>query len=162
MKSLVYFVFITAMLVFIHACDRGDIDSEKPFIALTATDAFPKNCDTLYFGEAFTVKWLLKDNVELGAYTIDIHQNFDQHSHSTEFKQCDLDDVKTAVNPYTFIEDYSIPESTSEYTTEIPLTLPATDGTNQYDAGDYHFQVKVTDKEGWSALVGLNVKILHR
>ena len=41
------------------------------------------------------------------------------------------------------------------------MMLPTGDGTGLYDAGDYHFQITVIDKEGWSILKGLNVKILH-
>lgn len=144
-----------------NACS-DDIDTEKPSIDLAITGAFPTSCDTLYFDEPFTVKVLLTDNVELGAYNIDIHNNFDQHAHSTEFEECTFDDEKLAVNPYIFIKDYPIPAASSRYTTEIPITLPTSDGTDLYDEGDYHFQIRVTDTEGWSTLVGLNVKILHR
>lgn len=156
-----YFTLLIVASTLLFACS-GEVDTEKPSIDLTAADAFPKSCETLYFDEPFTVKWLLTDNVELGSYNIDIHHNFDQHNHSTEFEKCDLDDVKTAVNPYTFIQDYSIPEGSSDYNTEVSLTLPASDGTNLYDEGDYHFQLKVTDQEGWSKMVGLSVKILHK
>ena len=104
----------------------------------------------------------MTDNLELGAYNFDIHNNFDQHSHSTEFEECTLDAVKTAVNPYIFIQDYTIPEASSKYTTEVSMTIPSSDGTTSYDEGDYHFQIRVTDKEGWSTLVGLNVKILNQ
>ena len=161
MKMIRLFTLLVVVLVFLNACS-DDKDTEKPSIDLSVTDAFPANCDTLYFDQPFTVKLLLRDNVELGAYNIDIHQNFDQHTHSTEIEQCNLDKVKTAKNPYIFIEDYTIPAASSTYTIDASMTLPASDGMSKYDEGDYHFQVKVTDKEGWSTLMGLNVKILHR
>lgn len=162
MKILKYFILLIIVSIFIPACSEDDIDTEKPSIDLTITDAFPTSCDTIYFDEPFTVKILLKDNVELGSYNIDIHNNFDQHTHSTEFETCTLDVVKTAVNPYIFIQDYTIPTASAEYTTDIPLTLPASNGTGLYDEGDYHFQITVVDKEGWSTLKGFNVKVLHR
>jgi len=146
----------------VNACNTDETDTEKPNVDVTFATAFPTSCDTLYFDEPFVVKVLLVDNAELGSYNIDIHHNFDQHTHSTEFEVCTFDGKKTAVNPYTFIQDYTIPEASTEYTTDITLTLPSSDGTNPYDEGDYHFQIKLTDKEGWSTLLGLNVKILRR
>ena len=161
MKTLKYFALLIVVSFLTNAC-TDDTDTEKPAIDLTIAGAFPISCDTLYYDEPFTVKVLLTDNVELGAYNIDIHNNFDQHAHSTEFEQCIFDDEKVAVNPYIFIQDYTIPAASSRYTTEVPMTLPASNGTDLYDEGDYHFQLRVTDIEGWSTLVGLNVKILHR
>ena len=138
------------------------IDTEKPAIDLSVDGAFPAPCDTLYFGEPFTVKVSLSDNIELGSYNMDIHDNFDHHSHTTEFKICDLDSVKTAVNAYRFTQNYEIPENQTSYTTSLTMTIPDDDGTDKYDEGDYHFQIRVTDKEGWSLMKGYGVKILRR
>ncbi|MGB0864112.1 MAG: DUF4625 domain-containing protein [Saprospiraceae bacterium] len=162
MTILKHSTLLIIALLFFNACDDNEIDTEKPSIDLSMANAFPISCDTLYFDESFTVKTLLSDNAELGSYNIDIHNNFDQHAHSTEFEQCMLDAVKTAVNPYVFIQDYTIPAASSEYTTEASLTVPSSDGTDLYDEGDYHFQITVIDKEGWSSLIGINVKILRR
>lgn len=162
MKKFIYPALVISLSFLINACNNGDTDTEKPNIDLTFAETFPKTCETLYFDEPFTVKMLLTDNVELGAYNIDIHHNFDQHNHSTEFETCTYDEKKTPVNPYTFIQDYTIPEASTEYTTETALTIPGSDGTDLYEEGDYHFQVRVTDKEGWSKMVGLNVKILRK
>ncbi len=163
MKLLKYAPLLLVAIFAMTACNNdADVDTEKPEIDLSITDAFPTSCDTIYFDEPFIVKARLTDNVELGTYNIDIHNNFDQHTHSTEFVSCSFDDIKTAVNPFIFIQDYTIPEASPEYTTDISMTLPGSDGVNQYDEGDYHFQITVVDKEGWSILSGLNVKILHR
>jgi hypothetical protein len=42
------------------------------------------------------------------------------------------------------------------------MTIPSSDGIDLYDEGDYHFQIRLTDKEGWSTMKGLNVKLLRR
>jgi len=157
-RSAFYFI---ALILICSCSDDKTIDTEKPTIDLTVANAFPVSCDTIYFDTPFTVKMLFNDNVELGSYNIDIHNNFDQHTHSTEFEQCEFDLVKTPVNPYIFIQDYSIPLGSSEYAAEIELTLPSSNGTSVYDEGDYHFQVTVIDKEGWAILKGFNVKLLH-
>lgn len=149
---LVLFVFIT--------CSKSEVDDEKPEIDLTVSGAFPQNCDTLYFGETFIFKVLFTDNVELGSYSIDIHNNFDHHSHSTEVTECNLDDVKEPVNAYVFIEDYDIPEGMDVYETSLEITIPDGDSNGELDEGDYHFFISLVDKEGWSVQKGLNIKIL--
>lgn len=157
-------ILLVVLSILLNACqddEKPTIDTEKPLIDLTILDAFPTSCDTLYFDEPFIVKALLTDNVKLGAFNIDIHNNFDHHTHSTEFEQCTLGAVKTAENPYVYIQDYTLPV-TNEFTTNVSMTIPSSDGTDLYDEGDYHFQIRLTDKEGWSTMKGLNVKLLRR
>lgn len=157
-------ILLVVISILLNACqddEKPTIDIEKPLIDLTILDAFPTSCDTLYFDEPFIVKALLTDNVELGAFNIDIHNNFNHHTHSTEFEQCTLGAVKAAVNPYVYIQDYTLPV-TNEFTTDVSMTIPSSDGTDLYDEGDYHFQIRLTDKEGWSTMRGLNVKLLRR
>ncbi len=157
-------ILLVVLSILLNACqddEKPTIDTEKPIIDLTILDAFPTSCDTLYFDEPFIVKALLTDNVELGAFNIDIHNNFDHHTHSTEFEQCTLGAVKTAENPYVYIQDYTLPV-TNEFTTDVSMTIPSSDGTDLYDEGDYHFQIRLTDKKGWSTMKGLNVKLLRR
>lgn len=153
--------FLLAMVSI--SCKKGDdIDKEKPVIDLSIQDAFPVNCDTLYFGEPFVLRMLFSDNAELGSFSIEIHQNFDHHSHSTEVTECTLDPVKDPVNPYNFIEDYAIPPGLTAYETDLSVFIPSANGDGSFDGGDYHFYISLTDKEGWSAQKGLSIKMLHR
>lgn len=163
MKSVYIYVISFLTLFILTTCSKSDVDKEAPVIDLSIAGAFPNNCDTLYFGETFTLKIRLTDNVELGSTTalsIDIHNNFDHHSHSTEVTECNLDAVKTAVNPYTLIKTFDIPEGLSEYETNLQITIPASDDNGEFDKGDYHFFISLTDREGWSAQKGLSIKIL--
>ena len=146
------------------SCEKtNEPDKEKPSIDIDFAEAFPINCDTLYFGETFNFIVKFTDNVELGSYSIDIHNNFDHHSHSTEVTECSLDPIKEPINPYTFIQDYDIPSGSSEYETHLSLTIPSEDESGQaYDDGDYHFFISLTDKEGWSTQKGLSLKILRQ
>lgn len=166
MKIIKFLPVIILLFTFIDSCKKEEeIDKEKPSIDLTIQDAFPLNCDTLYFGESFTLKVKFTDNAELGsikAFSIDIHNNFDHHSHSTEVTECDLAPIKSPVNPFTSINDYDIPKGLKEYETNILITIPSGNEDGQYDEGDYHFFISLTDKEGWSAQKGLSIKILHR
>jgi hypothetical protein len=157
------------LLVFSSSCENKDeIDKTKPEIDLSIQDAFPVNCDTIYFGEPFVLKLLFTDNVELGsktAFSIDIHHNFDHHAHTTEVSECHLDPKKNKDewdNPFTFMNAYDIPEGRKEYETDLSISIPSGDEKGDFDEGDYHFFISLADKEGWSAKKGLSVKILHR
>jgi len=162
MKNPAYIIPLLLLISLIGSCKKENIDTQKPTISIDFADAFPVNCDTLYFGETATVKMKFADNVELGSYSISIHNNFDHHNHSTEVNECDLDPVIEPVNPYSFIQDYSIPEGSSEYETSTTIQIPVGNTTGIFDEGDYHFFISVTDKEGWSGQMGLSIKILHK
>ena len=163
MKKTSFLIGVFSLLLLLSSCsDSEEIDSEKPTIDISFADAFPTNCDTLYFGETFDFRVKFSDNVELGSYSIDIHNNFDHHSHSTEVTECNLGVVKDPINPFVIIEDYSIPEGLKEYETNLPISIESGNGNGLYDEGDYHFFISLTDKEGWSAQKGLSIKMLHR
>jgi hypothetical protein len=158
-KIILFFAFATVVFA---SCSTEEIDDEKPEIDLTFSGAFPQNCDTLWLGETFSFKVLFKDNTELGSFSIEIHENFDHHAHSTEVTECDLDPVKTPVNPLFFIRDYEITTGLTEYETNLRISLPAENNEGNFDEGDYHFFIRLTDKEGWSAQKGLSIKLLRR
>lgn len=144
------------------SCERNMIDKEKPVIDLNQPGTFPVNCDTIYFGETFLFSITFTDNRELGSYSIDIHHNFDHHSHSTEVTECALNPVKVPVNPLTFIQDYEIPGGLASYHTSMSVTIPSGNTNDQFDEGDYHLFISLTDNEGWSRQKGLSIKMLHR
>ncbi|QGY43975.1 DUF4625 domain-containing protein [Maribellus comscasis] len=162
MKALKIFPGLCLVLFVFTTCSEDDIDDVKPEIDLTISGAFPLNCDTLYFGETFTLKMLFTDNAELGSYSIDIHNNFDHHSHSTEVSECSLDEIKDAVNAFVFIEDFEIPEGLDAYEASEEVSIPESDSDGEFDEGDYHFFISLVDKEGWSVQRGLSIKILRR
>lgn len=145
------------------ACsDENEIDQDKPIIDISFLDAFPTNCDTIYFGDTFRLRMLFSDNVELGSFSINIHNNFNHHSHSTELAECIMEPVKDPITPLSFIEDFDIPDGLKFYETNVTLSIPDRNGTVLFDDGDYHFFISLTDAEGWSAQKGLSIKMYHR
>lgn len=165
MKTLKLLSVIIGLSIILFSCgDDNEIDTEKPEIDITIPEAFPTSCnDTIYFGESFTIKFRLTDNTELGSYSIDIHHNFDHHSHSTEVMECNLNPKKTPENPYILIETYDIPIGKNEYITDLPITIPSSNTSGElYDEGDYHFNLSVTDQEGWTTQFGIGIKMMHR
>ena len=155
MKLLKYILPIV-LLASIAGCKKDEykIDTEYPVIDVTGANAFPIQCSTLTRGQKFTFRAKLSDNVALGSYSLDIHHNFDHHSHSTEVSNCNVDPVKTPVKPFLLINTFQIPEGQTVYEASNELTVPA-----DIDPGDYHFLIKVTDKEGWQTLKGISIKI---
>jgi hypothetical protein len=164
MKTLKTLLIPLFLLAFFVACsdDNDDVDKEKPSIDLSIDGAFPVNCETIYFGEEFEFRVRFADNVELGSYSIDIHNNFNHHAHSTEVTDCDMDPKKMPINPYVFTEDYTIPEGNDEYVTSLKILVPATNDKGDFDDGDYHFFISLTDINGWSTKKGLSIKMRHR
>ncbi|MFW6290538.1 MAG: DUF4625 domain-containing protein, partial [Mariniphaga sp.] len=75
-KSL---VVLAAAAVLFTACSKEETDQQKPGINHTAQNAYPQNCDTLWLGETFTFQSEFSDNLQLGAFSIEIHENFDHH-----------------------------------------------------------------------------------
>lgn len=142
---------------FFLSCDDADKDLELPGIDLSAADAYPQNCVSVYRGESFEYRFLLTDNVELGSYSIEMHHNFDHHTHSTSPVQCQFDPVKRAVKPFIFINDVAIPRGKTNFLATGTIAIPM-----DVDTGDYHFMIRVTDSTGWQTFRGLSMKILSR
>lgn len=151
-----------ALLIFSCNDDKESIDKEKPKIDGNFSKAFPKNCDTLYFGESFSLQALFSDNVALGSFSIDLHNNFDQHSHTTEVTSCSLSPKKTPVNPFQLTKEFSLNKESKRQEVVQEIIIPAKNTKGVFDEGDYHFFISLTDKTGWSAQKGLSIKMLYR
>lgn len=153
--KLIFFLLLPLLLA--GACSKTETDETYPVIDMSGNQQFPHDCDTLYIGESFAFRAMFSDNRELGAYSLDIHQNFNHHSHSSSSEQCSLDPVKTPVNPFLHIRENSIPAGSMAYQSKDSVFIPS-----GVDPGDYHMMVRLTDRAGWQTLRGVSVKILER
>jgi len=154
-KALILFACIFS-LIFSVSCENEEKDTELPVIMMNGTEHFPQNCDTVFIGESFTFSARFTDNYELGSYTIDIHHNFDHHSHSTDVADCPAEPVKSATNPFLLIEQLDMPDGINEYDASLTIEIP--EGA---DPGDYHMMVRLTDKTGWQAIRGISIKVVQ-
>ncbi|MCC8409810.1 DUF4625 domain-containing protein [Mucilaginibacter sp. UR6-1] len=148
---------IFALALFAAGCSKKNddrVDTEYPVIDLSASNAFPQQCSVINRGESFTFRAKLSDNVQLGSVSVDVHNNFDHHSHSTEVNDCQMEAVKTPVNPYLLIRSFQIAEGLKETEISQTIAVPA-----DVDPGDYHFLIRLTDKEGWQTIKGISIKI---
>lgn len=153
LKSTLFFLVLSA---FFTACssDNDAVDKEYPVIVSNA-DAFPIQCSQVTRGQKFTFRASFSDNAALGSYSLDIHHNFDHHTHSTEVSDCETDPIKKPVKPMLYINSVTIPDGLKNYEAVQEITIP-----EDVDPGDYHFMIRLTDKEGWQTLKGLSIKIL--
>lgn len=150
-------VFSFTALALISGCSKDaetQIDTLYPAIDITSGSSFPKQCSIVKRGEKFMFRADLSDNVALGSISVDIHHNFDHHTHSTEVASCEMDPRKTPTKPFLLIQSYAIPPDSKTYLVEQQISVPA-----DIDPGDYHFMIRVTDREGWQTIKGLSIKI---
>lgn len=158
MKAILF--KFTFLLFVIWSCDESlHKDETKPEIDLSIPNAFPTNCSTLNSGEDFNLVIGLKDDVELGSYSIQIHNDFDGHSHTTEREECEDEkdhdnDSLEIINPFTFVQNYPLEDGLKNFTTNTTITIPS-----DVDKGPYHFTITVIDKNGWQTLKILSVHI---
>lgn len=154
MKLLFYFVCV---ILFATSCSKEDtsaIDTEKPEIA-DGDYPSPVDCQAYGKGESLQFSYLFIDNVELGNFNIEIHHNFDHHSHSTSAGDCPLEPKKQPVNPWVYNQDFSIPAGKKTYAAKVDIPIP-----ENIDAGDYHLMIRLTDKSGWQQLKAVSIKVL--
>ncbi|WP_405414556.1 DUF4625 domain-containing protein [Maribacter sp. Asnod1-A12] len=159
MKSTFKYFLFLPLLLLIAACsniDSDTIDEEKPTISIDYTEGFPQGCELLTRGETYNFRAMVTDNDELAAYSIDIHHNFDHHTHDDQVGDCSLEDLKTAINPLIYIENYSIEEGLTSYEFNVSITIP-----NDIDTGDYHCAYSVTDATGWQSRTSIDIKIIE-
>ncbi len=150
-------LFIFGLILSLSGCSSENKDDINPIIDMTGNDAFPVNCSVIHPGETFTFKAVFSDNDELGAFSLEIHDNFDHHTHSTDVVECEMEPDKEPVNPFHLIEEYDIPSGLVSYEAEVDIAVP-----EDVDTGDYHFMVRLTDASGWQTLKGIAIKIMLR
>ncbi|MFB9076467.1 DUF4625 domain-containing protein [Flavobacterium procerum] len=158
MKILKFLLGLLACTFFISSCesDSSETDKEYPVIDNSTTNAFPIQCSEIKRGQKITFRARFTDNAELGSYSLDIHHNFDHHTHSTEVNNCIAEPVKKPLNPMLYINSVTIPAGQKSYEATQEINIPA-----DIDLGDYHFMIRLTDKEGWQTIKGLSIKIIE-
>ena len=127
-----------------------------PEISEQGITANPIDCQVYHRGETIPFSYVFTDNDELGKYNIEVHHNFDHHTHSTSATTCSMDDVKEAQNPWVFNQDFNIPDGQKSFSAREDIKIP----TN-IDTGDYHFMIRLTDKAGWQQIKSIAIKIVE-
>ncbi|RRD02815.1 DUF4625 domain-containing protein [Prevotella sp. OH937_COT-195] len=157
MKRLLSGILAAMAIIVLAACGSDDElpvkDMEKPTIS-NDNDSYPQNCQVFNRGEVVPFRCTFKDNIELGSFNVEIHNNFDHHSHSTSAGDCETDPKKTPLKPWVYNSSEKIPAGRQLYKVIIDIPIPT-----DIDPGDYHFMVRLTDKTGWQELKAVSIKI---
>ena len=147
------------LLCALGACSSSDDDEDSkdmtyPVINTTDIVAVPSDCEVYKRGDVIPLNFLFTDDSELGSYNVEIHNNFDHHTHSTSSVECPMDAKKQPVKPWIYNQDFSIPSGQKSFTARHDIAIPA-----DIDPGDYHFMVRLTDRAGWQQLHAVAIKI---
>ena len=149
---------LLTLLCALCACSSSDDEETKdmtyPVINTTDIVAVPTDCQVFKRGDVIPFNFLFTDNMELGAYNIEIHNNVDHHTHGTSSVECPMEAKKDPVKPWVYNQDFTIPAGQRTYTARHDIAIPA-----DIDPGDYHFMVRLTDHAGWQQLHALAIKI---
>ncbi|WP_294744090.1 DUF4625 domain-containing protein [uncultured Prevotella sp.] len=175
MKKMKYLsllmAIVSVMTMSFVAC--GDDDDEKdmtyPVISAEGITANPVDCQVYQRGSVIPFHYIFTDNVELGAYNIEIHTNADHHTHGTQSTDCDGDaDHDHAAdhdhdgdhehdhdgNAWVYNQDFTIPAGQVRFETRHDIAIP-----DSIEPGDYHFMIRLTDRAGWQQLRAVGIKI---
>lgn len=147
-------IMVTLLWVSCSSDDSADKDLEKPTISVGYPGGFPASCSELVKGETYVFKAMVADNMALASFSLDIHHNFDHHTHDDQGVPCDLEPRKTAVRPFVLMENRSIENGPTSYEINFSLTIPS-----DIDPGDYHCSFSVTDQTGWQSRTSVDIKI---
>ena len=146
------------LLCALSACSSSDDETQKdmqqPVISDQGITANPIDCQQYHRGDIIPFHYVMTDDQELGNYNIEIHNNFDHHTHSTSSVECPMDAKKEPVKPWVYNQDFQIPAGQRSYTARHDIAIPA-----DIDPGDYHFMIRLTDQAGWQQLHAVAIKI---
>ena len=156
MKKISLSIIITVcLLLMIGACvsEHNEKDMVPPTIE-DSEDCYPQQCQSFFRGEVIPVRCLFADDNELGNYNIEVHNNFDHHTHSTVAGECEMEEKKSPVNPWVYNKDYHIPEGQTAYQANLEIPIPT-----DIDTGNYHFVIRLTDATGWQQIKSVSISI---
>lgn len=155
MKVILYTSLV--LLLATTACSSSDDptkDQQAPVIEYDGQTSNPLDCQVYRRGDVIPFNYTFTDNEALGSFNIEIHNDFDHHTHSTSIAECPLDAKKSPVHPWVYNKDYPIPGGEKHYTARIDIPIPT-----DIDEGDYHFMIRVTDAASWQQIRGVTIKI---
>lgn len=155
MKTLKY-IAIVALASAFTSCSSSDdsVDTEKPVIVLNA----PEEGAKLEAGKDVHFDMEVSDNEALGSYNVDIHNDFDGHTHGivAMAEDHDHEDENEHRTPFQFNKTWdNIYGKKNDDVHHHEIIIPA-----DAKRGKYHFVVKVLDKAGNQEMVYRNIEIV--
>ncbi|MDR2027577.1 MAG: DUF4625 domain-containing protein, partial [Prevotellaceae bacterium] len=145
MKTVINFsvICLTAICFLAFNACKEDSDTVKPVINLIE----PEDGDSLHIGDDVHFKVEFSDNEALASYKVDIHPNFDNHSHAVTKHDDDDDETVDFVYEKSW-STISGQKNASVHHHEIVIPENAT-------PGHYHLMVYCTDAAGNESYVAV-------
>ena len=168
MKKII-FIFLTfsVMIIGFAACENSTKDTTPPVI--DSASFLPADCDIYYAGDTILVHFICSDDIELGSFNIEIHSNFDHHTHGTSASSCEYDEEHpdegeeyleedhahgADEGAWVFNQDYTMARGMTMVTVSHLIPVP-----EDAEEGDYHFMVRLTDRAGWQTFKAVAIHI---
>lgn len=128
-------------------CKKDPVDTTKPTIKLIA----PEDNAKLLIGDEHGVHFdmELEDNDMVASYKIDVHNNFDGHSHETKSLRHEGE------KPFSFQKEYTVNQRNAKiHHHDIKIPADAAEGK-------YHLVVYCADRAGNQSMVARDVELSH-
>ncbi|MDR2058062.1 MAG: DUF4625 domain-containing protein [Dysgonamonadaceae bacterium] len=148
MKSKIYIAsicFLTVYSFFFPSCDEGD--TTKPVINLIE----PEEDDSLLIGDDVHFDAEFSDDEALASYKIEIHNNFEDHSHDNTRAGSAEETVD-----FTFEKSYDLSGKKNADVHHHDIIIP-----KNATPGNYHLMVYCTDAAGNESHIARNIVLSH-
>ncbi len=146
--------FAILLLCALCACSSPSKDMTYPEILPVGETTSPQNCQEFRCGGVLPVSYAFSDNMALGSYNLEVHNNFNHHTHSTEAGECKQDPIKDPVNPWVYNQDFTITPGSTYFEASHMIPIP-----EDIDPGEYHFMIRLVDASGWQQLRSVSIRI---
>lgn len=165
-KNLFYILALCAMVMGFAACENKSKDTMPPVI--DEATFLPADCDIYYLGDTLLVHFICSDDKELGNFNIEIHNNFDHHTHGTSGVDCDEEEGEEhhheegdhhheeVEGAWAYNQDFAIARGLKTDTVDVEIPVPA-----EVLEGDYHFMLRLTDRAGWQTIKAVPIHLIH-
>ncbi len=136
-KKFIFSILISLAFasLFFSSCSK-DEDNTKPVIQV----AEPEEGDTLLPGTTLHFEADFSDDTELKSYKIDIHGNFDNHSHKAATADSAIWSYQNSWNLESGMKQSHVHQH--------DITIPETIDGLPIRQGNYHFMIYLADKAG--------------
>ncbi len=135
MKTKLYFPIVSLVIFswLFTSCDDKDRDTTPPVIDLQS----PSEEEALLIGDEHGIhlEMDLSDDIMLLSYKIEIHSNFDGHTHDDHDTRAGEETV-----PFHFEESYDVSGKNAVHIEQDDIRIPA-----NATPGEYHLMVYCTD-----------------
>lgn len=144
-KYLILSVFTAILSLVFTSCGKEETDTVAPVIQLEE----PENGEEIRIGSDMHFECDFSDNVMLGSYMIEIHSNFDGHSHKVATRA-------EGETPFFLKKPYELTGLRNSHVHHHDVVIP-----ENTTPGKYHLVVYCTDAAGNQSLVARDIILSH-